>query len=240
MASGGSGEVWQGTDVVLGRPVAVKLLRADRTGDPGVLARFKVEARRAGSVAHENIARIFDYNDETAGQPAFLVMELVDGRSLAELLADGPLTVPVALGVVAQVAAAIAAVHEAGQSQLDIKPADILLSADGTVKIIDFGFGRTAGTEQAGDLYSLGVLGHECLCGEPPFTGKPLHAAAHEVRDLPSLPATIPVAVAELIRELTDKDPANRPGSAAVVASRAAALRDQVAPPGSRCPDSPG
>jgi eukaryotic-like serine/threonine-protein kinase len=257
IARGGFGEVWQATDTVLCRPVAVKLLRADRAADPEVLARFRVEARRASGITHENIARIFDYNDAVGGQAPFLVTEFVDGQSLGELLAEGPLTAAATLDIVAQVAAGIAAAHAAGLVGLDIKPANVLLSADGAVKVTDFGIGQLTSDERAGqetgcvthaylapervlgeagtpaaDLYSLGVLAHECLRGEPPFTGTPIQVAvAHQVRDLPPLPATVPPAVAELILELTDRDPANRPESAAVVARRAAALRQQLVPP---------
>lgn len=255
VASGGFGEVWQATDLVLGRPVAVKVLRPDRAANPQVMARFRVEARRASSVTHQNVARIFDYNDEAAGQPPFLVMEFVEGQSLADLLADGPLAVPTTLAIVAEVAAGIDAAHQAGLFHLDVKPANVLLSADGAVKVTDFGIG-TASTEHASegigcltpaylapecvigergtptaDLYSLGVLAHECLSGKPPFTGTPLQVAvAHQVSDPPPLPAAIPAAVAALIMELTDKDPEGRPGSAAEVAKRASALRKHFAP----------
>ncbi len=222
--SSGFGEVWRATDVVLGRPVAVKMLPADRAADPEALARFRVDARRASSVVHENIARIFDYNDAAAGQPPFLVSELVDGQSVPDLLAAGPLAVPAALSVVAQVAAGIAAAHEAGLSHLDLRSANVLLSSDdGTVKVTDLGVGTGERGTSAVDLYALGVLAHECLSGEPSVTGTPA-----------PLPAATPLPVAALIRELTDNDLASRPESAAAVARRAAALREQFAPPVTR------
>jgi hypothetical protein len=256
VVSGSIGEVWQGFDVVLSRPVAVRLLDTDPGTDPAALARFKVEARRASAVTHENIAKVFDYNDAVAGQPPFLVTEFVDGRSLAEVLASGPLGVSATVGIVAQVAAGMAAAHEAGLTGLDVTPANVVLSAEGTVKVTDLGIGSLAGSERTGgpggaapaysapecvagerrtpsaDLYSLGVLADECLRGEPPFTGTPLELdAAHMARDRPPLPGAIPAAVIALIMELTDKDPARRPASAALVAERASALREQVAPP---------
>ena len=89
VASGGFGEVWRATDTVLDRVVAVKLLRAEISADPQALARFRGEARHAGALAHQNIARVYDYCDHGPAHPAFLVMEFVDGTSLAEVLAGG-------------------------------------------------------------------------------------------------------------------------------------------------------
>jgi eukaryotic-like serine/threonine-protein kinase len=91
VASGGFGEVWRATDTVLGRPVAVKLLRTEISADPQALARFRVEACRAGGLAHQNITRVYDCGEPSPGHPAFLVMEFVDGTSLAEVLVGGPL-----------------------------------------------------------------------------------------------------------------------------------------------------
>jgi hypothetical protein len=92
VASNGCGEVWQATDLILARLVAVRLLPADQVADADMLARFRAEARLASSVAHRNLARIFDYNDPVGGQPPFVVMEFVPGESLADLLAAGPLS----------------------------------------------------------------------------------------------------------------------------------------------------
>ena len=89
-ATGGYGEVWRALDTLLQRTVAVKLLRAEISGDSGTQARFRDEARHAGSVTHENIAQIYDYCEPGPDQPAFLVMEYVDGPSLGEMLASGP------------------------------------------------------------------------------------------------------------------------------------------------------
>jgi serine/threonine protein kinase len=205
-ATGGFGEVWLATDQVLARPVVVKLLDEDLVADAEMLARFRSEARLASLITHPNLARIFDYNDPVAGQPPFLVMEFVRGQSLADRLTAGPLAVPETLDVLAQVAAGMDAAHEAGLINLDVGPANVLLSEDGAVKITDFGIGRTADT--ALDLYPLGALARECL------------------------PARVPEAVATLIAELTDEDSVSRPGSAAEVAMRAAALREQLAPRG--------
>src|SRR5262245_22349485 len=114
IAAGGTGEVWRGVDTVLGRPVAVKLLRAEYAGDPEALARLRGEARHAGLLSHPAIAWIQDYHDACQPDPPYLVMELVDGPSLAAVLAAGALDPVRALDVIAQVAAGLHAAHEAG------------------------------------------------------------------------------------------------------------------------------
>jgi len=159
------------------------------------------------------------------------------------------------LDVAGQVAAGLAAAHAQGLVHRDIKPANLLLAPGGTVKITDFGIASAAGSASltlagtlpgtpgylaperaagapataASDLYSLGVVAWECLAGAPPFTGTPLEIAlAHADRVMPPLPATIPAEVADLVTELTAKDPAARPASAASVADRAGQLRAAI------------
>src|SRR6201992_3282083 len=91
IAAGGYGEVWRATDLTLGRPVAVKLLLAQHVQQAQTLPRFRAEAQRAGALTHQNIARVYDYVEPRPPQPPFLVMALVEGASLAQVLADGPL-----------------------------------------------------------------------------------------------------------------------------------------------------
>jgi serine/threonine-protein kinase len=256
IAAGAVGQVWRATDLVLGRPVAVKLLRAEYAQHPEILARFRAEARHAGSLSHPGIARVYDYGDADWPDSPYLVMELVDGPSLARVLAAGPLDPARAMDVVAQAAAGLATAHEAGLVHRDIKSANLLLGPDGQVKITDFGIAHAAGSAPltqtgtlvgtpaylaperaagdpatpASDLYSLGVVAYECLAGAVPFHGSPLEvAAAHRSRPLPPLPPGVPPGVAELAGELTAKDPAARPASAAAVAERAGRLRDTLA-----------
>ncbi len=255
IAAGGIGEVWRAQDLVLDRPVAVKMLRSEYAGQPQALARFQAEARQAGSVSHQGIAQVYDYRDAGPAGSPYLVMELVNGPSLAEVLATGPLDAASALDVLAQAAAGLHAAHAAGLVHRDIKPANLVVGPGGQVKITDFGIayaassvhltrtGMVIGTpaylapellagdraSAASDLYALGVVGYECLTGRRPFCGAPIEvAAAHRDRPLPPLPAAVPTAAAALVAELTAKDPAARPHDAAEVATRASQLRDAL------------
>ena len=252
IAVGGMGEVWRGTDEVLARPVAVKLLRAEYAQHPGTLARFRSEARHAGSLSHPGIAHVYDYGE---AELPYLVMELVDGPSLAQVLGGGPLDPGRAMDVVAQVAAGLQAAHQAGLVHRDIKPGNLLLGPGGQLKITDFGISHAAGSApltgtglllgtpaylaperiagqaatRASDLYSLGVVAWECLAGMPPFTGPPIEVAfAHRELPLPPLPGAVPADVAALIAELTAKDPLARPPGAGEVAEQAGRLRDAI------------
>ncbi len=253
VGNGGYCEVWRAADTVLSRPVAVKLLHPGYVGKAGVRARFQAEARHAGALSHQNIARVYDYGESVGGQPPYLVMELVDGPSLEDVLVGGPLDARQSMDVIAQAAAGLQAAHDAGLIHRDVKPANLLLTFGGVVKITDFGIARAVGSaavtpsgemmgtpgyhapEQvageavtpASDLYALGVVAYECLAGVPPFTGTALEmAVAHRDRPLPPLPPSVPADVRAFVARLTAKDPAGRPGSAAEVAGRAASLRD--------------
>jgi serine/threonine-protein kinase len=256
IAAGGVGEVWRAEDTVLTRPVAVKLLRAEFAGHAEMQERFRAEARHAGALSHPSIARVYDYCEPAPEHPAFLVMELVEGPSLAAVLTAGPLGAAQTMDVVAQVAAGLQTAHAASLVHRDIKPANLLLAADGQVKITDFGIAHVAGSvpvtrtgtvmgtpaylapervsgasaTSASDLYSLGVVAYECLSGAQPFTGKPLEvAAAHRDLPLPPFPHAVPAEVAQLVAELTAKNPAARPASAHEVATRAGRLREDMA-----------
>ncbi|WP_412543034.1 protein kinase [Longispora sp. K20-0274] len=249
IAAGGMGGVWLGTDLVLERSVAVKLLHAELAGQPGFLARFRSEARIMAGLDHPNVARIHDYGETADGAP-YLVMEYVNGSTLGALLDEEPTLDPArTLDLLAQAADALSAAHALGVVHRDVKPANLLLRPDGTLVLTDFGIARglradhetTAGAvlgtaaylapEQAAgepvtpaaDLYSLGVVGYRCLTGRPPFTADhPVRVALKHIHEPPPpLPATVPEAVRAVIEKAMAKDPALRYDSAQSLAAAA-------------------
>jgi serine/threonine-protein kinase len=194
LASGGMGTVWAAEDETLGRRVAVKILNEGLADDPRFIERFRREARAAAGLSHPNLAGVFDYGDE--GSRPYIVMELVDGETLADRLArSGPLAPAEAAEIAAHVADALAEAHAGGVIHRDIKPANVMLSARGPVKVMDFGIasssmstnltatGTVVGTARylspeqargeratpASDLYALGILLYEMLTGAAPF-----------------------------------------------------------------------
>ena len=199
IATGGMGEVWRGTDQVLGRTVAVKVLKPEYLSDLTFLRRFRDEARHTAALSHPGIANTFDYGeltDEAGLSRAFLVMEYVAGEPLSAILASaGALPADRALDIVGQAGLALQAAHESGVVHRDVKPGNLLVRPDGVVKVTDFGIARAVdaapvtqtgivvGTaaylspEQAAgkpltaacDIYSLGVVAYECLSGRRPF-----------------------------------------------------------------------
>ena len=252
IAIGGMGEVWQATDLVIGRTVAIKILKDEYLGDPGFLERFRAEARHAALVNHEGIANVYDYGEEDGS--AFLVMELVPGEALSTVLErERVLSTDQVLDIVAQTASALHAAHQASLVHRDIKPGNLLLTPDGRVKITDFGIARIAdqvpltatgqvmGTvqylspEQASghpaspstDIYSLGIVAYEALAGRRPFTGESQVAIA--MAQINEAPPELPVTVAEPVRNLVfaaiAKKPDARPSSAQHFARAAQALR---------------
>jgi serine/threonine-protein kinase len=244
------GQVWAAYDTVLGRQVAVKILRDDLVDSPVFLERFRAEARHTAGLAHPGIANVFDYGEdgEDDRHIAYLVMELVPGRPLSKLMSDqGALPVNLVLSVLAQTAEALHAAHLAGVVHRDVKPGNLLLLDDGTIKVTDFGIARAANSvaltevgqvigtaryispEQAigaaatpaSDIYSLGVIGFEMLAGHPPFTAENVGALAmaHVHQPPPELPATVPADVRSAISQALAKDPADRPADAQAFAS---------------------
>jgi hypothetical protein len=150
IAAGGMGQVWRGLDIALHRPVAVKVLRSEYTGDPTFVARFRAEAQHAASLSHPNIAAVFDYGEEIAqdgtGEAlAYLVMELVEGEPLSALVArEGALGTETTLALLRQTAFGLGEAHRAGMVHRDVKPGNILVRPDGGVKITDFGIAWSA------------------------------------------------------------------------------------------------
>ena len=234
-------------------PVAVKLLHSSFAGEPEAQARFESEARHAAALSNENVARVYDYGQPAHGQ-SYLVMELIDGLSLADVLTCGPVDAARAMDIVGQVAAGLQAAHSAGLIHRDIK-ANILFMSDGIARITDFGIAHAVGSapltetgmvigtpgylaperiagaagDAASDLYALGIVAYECLAGVRPFSGQPIQVAmAHLERPLPPLPPSVPAEVIAFVMKLTAKDPAARPGSADDVSCQARRLQDQV------------
>lgn len=251
IAIGGMGEVWKAHDSVIGRHVAIKILKEEYLGDPGFRERFRTEAKNAALVNHEGIANVFDYGEEDGS--AYLVMELVPGEALSTVLErEKILPASRVLAIVAQTAAALHQAHLAGLVHRDIKPGNLLITPDGTVKITDFGIARLAdqvpltatgqvmGTvqylapEQAGgkpaspstDIYSLGIVAYEALAGKRPFRGESQVAIAMaQIKETPpALPSSIPEPVRRLVMSCMAKKPEGRPASAHDLAQAALAF----------------
>ena len=238
LASGGMGRVWRARDILLERPVAVKVLRSEFTGDATFRARFRAEAQHTAALQHPNIAAVFDYGElvEDGEQLAYLVMELVEGEALSALLErEGRLDAARTLDVVRQTSAALAAAHEAGVIHRDVKPGNVLVGTDGCVKITDFGIawsassvpltgtGQVVGTahylspEQAGgekatpasDVYALGTVAYECLAGRRAFEGE--NAVQIALKQIREEPEPLPADVPAGMRELVARAMAKDP-----------------------------
>ncbi|WP_156253761.1 serine/threonine-protein kinase [Pseudactinotalea terrae] len=242
IAVGGMGEVWQAADLHLDRKVAAKVLRAEFAGDSSFLQRMRAEARNGAGLSHINVTAMYDYGEQDG--TGYLIMELVEGEPLSELLArERTLAVGQLLPILAQTARGLHAAHVAGVIHRDVKPSNLLITRDGTVKITDFGIalganqapmtaaGMVMGTAQylppeqamgkaaqgVGDIYALGVIAYEALVGRRPFTGSTQVdiAFAHVNQPVPPMPEKIDPRVREVVMSMLDKDPERRPRSGA-------------------------
>jgi eukaryotic-like serine/threonine-protein kinase len=256
IAVGGMGEVWEASDTRLGRSVAVKVLRPELSDDPEFLHRFRIEARTVASLDHSGIAAVHDYGEDDGPggrRTAYLVMELVRGEPLSTLISRGPIETDETLRLIEEAAWALQAAHERGFVHRDVKPGNILVRNDGLVKLTDFGIAKAAdavpvtrsgmvmgtahyiapeqasGSEAgpAGDVYSLGIVGYECLAGHRPFRAESAVAVAMmQVRDAPPpLPASVPFPARALIEAVLVKDPALRYATGGELALAVAAIR---------------
>jgi serine/threonine-protein kinase len=252
LAIGGMGQVWRGIDEELKTHVAIKVLKDEATTNAVFLKRFEIEARNAAGLGHRNIAQVLDYGSFEGS--AFMVMELVEGESLASILErETVLEARRLVRMLVDTCHGLQAAHDAGVIHRDIKPGNLLVQPDGVVKITDFGVSRgldqtaltqtgmVMGTAQylapelalgkpataRSDLYALGIIAYEALVGKRPFTApNPVDIAIAQVNDpVPPLPDTIPPALTAVILDLLEKNPKRRPESARSLARTLEALR---------------
>jgi serine/threonine protein kinase len=294
LGSGGMAVVWRGRDEVLGRPVAIKVLAARFAGDPQSRARIRDEARAAANLSHPNIAQVYDYGEaissdatgsDATGSDAtgsyatggdatngdvplpYVVMELINGPTLQQRVASGPLPPRKVFRICGEVAAALAAAHAEDLVHRDIKMANIMVTPAGA-KVVDFGIAAAVGPAPedmlvgtpaylaperltgdavvpASDVYALGVLLYRLLAGESPWsvesTTQMLQAHVYvEPAPLPSL-GGVPPAVATLINRCLHKNPESRPSAAEVssILADAAEASDALRRPDVRRDDVP-
>ncbi|MEV1287669.1 protein kinase [Micromonospora sp. NPDC049679] len=256
LATGGMGQVWRATDLALGRTVAVKVLLPSLLADPDFAVRFRAEARMMAALRHPGVVDVYDCGEDDlpdGGHVLYLVMEYVAGEPLSHRIAAAErLGVRETMSVVAQAARALHAAHGSGIVHRDVKPSNLLVQPDGTVKLVDFGVARSAavtsvtgtnaivGTalymapEQARgrpvsaatDIYALGAVAYHCLSGHPPFAGdNPLEVAVRHLHDAPPpLPADLPAPVVALVERALAKESADRYPGADALADDARAI----------------
>jgi serine/threonine-protein kinase len=262
LGGGGMGEVWRAIDLVLGRTVAVKVMRPQLVEQPGFAARFLSEAQAMATIKHSGVVAVYDYHSDDAG--AFLVMEHVPGEALSDRLRRvGRLDPVMVMSLVVQAAEALQAAHDRGVVHRDIKPGNLLVTTDDALMLTDFGIARSAASapltatgavigtpsylapEQVlghpatarSDVYSLGVVAYECLSGQRPFQGEnPFDIAMRRLREPPrTLPGDVPAQASAVVGRALAVAPEQRWPSAGAMAEAARAVaagRPSVAAPG--------
>jgi len=243
---GATSRVVRGFDPLIGRPVAVKVFPSE-IAEGQARDRFLREARVVGQLSHPNIITLHDMGIEESTQTPYLVMELVDGVALDRILERGTLPLPRACAWIAHAAEALDVAHKRGVIHGDVKPANILVSSDGRVKLTDFGMARLARREDRdlalqgtpaywcpeqimgrpqdarSDIFSMGVVLYEILTGTRPFDADSLQGICHRVLSstpnaVSQLQPSIPTAIDRIISECLAKNPDERIASAETLA----------------------
>lgn len=260
---GGMSTVWLADDTVNDREVAVKVLRPEFSDNTEFLSRFRNEAQAAENIHSEHVVTTYDYREvaDPAGHTfCFIVLEYIRGESLADMLErEGALPEELALDVMEQAAHGLSVIHRMGLVHRDIKPGNMLITANGILKITDFGIAKAAasvpltrtgmvvGTAQyvspeqaqghqvtpASDVYSLGVVGYEMLSGRRPFTGdSSVSVAIAHINDAPpQMPTSVTAQTRELIGIALRKDPSRRFADGNELALAVSAVRLGQRPP---------
>lgn len=239
LGSGGMGTVYRAHDTRLDREVALKFLPAYRSDHPEARERFLMEARAAAALEHPNVCSIHEVGETADGRP-FIAMACYDGETLATRLGRGPVPPAEAIAIAVQVARALSAAHARGIVHRDVKPGNIMLAADGTVRLLDFGLAKVADVSLTGpgmtpgtiaymspehargdpvgpatDLWSLGVVVYEMLSGTRPFRGGNEHAVIQAIVHQPPEPLRdAPPSLRRIVDRLLRKRPEERYPSA--------------------------
>jgi eukaryotic-like serine/threonine-protein kinase len=216
LGSGGMGSVYRGVHKALQQPRAVKLLRPDLANDPDVVKRFQREATISAGLRHPNIVLIYDVGQQDDYH--FIVMDLLEGGTLRDVIrSSAPMSVEKAVELLRPLASALDYAHERGVIHRDIKPGNVMVSADNQVTLVDFGIARAAeearltrvgtvvgtaeymspeaftnaGSDQSGDRYALGIIAYELLTGQAPFRGSPATVTYAQIHTPPPSPRAI-------------------------------------------------
>jgi len=231
LGSGAVAEVFRALDERLARPVAIKLFRGDAAEE---LQRHEAEMRTLAQLDHPNLVTVYDAGDAD-GQP-YLVMQLIEGDTLADELRRGPIGPERTARYGAALADALAYVHAQGFVHRDVKPANVLIAADGRVHLADFGIARLVdsahvtrtgdvlgtpayfapeqvsggGVGSAADVYALGLMLLECLTGKRAFEGTAMEVAMARMNRDPEIPASLPASWKDLLRAMTAREAVNR------------------------------